>query len=248
MKAEATAQVAAPAGAQAIRHAWRGGAMLYDPAVITQPDPALFDPATHGEQARPVGAGGRQAAWFLSLPGGTQAALRHYRRGGLVGKLVRATYVWTGESDTRAFAEFRLMAELRDAGLAVPRPLAAGYWRHGLGYRAALLTERIPDAQPLALRLEDALCEPAAQAIADMHAAGAWHADLNLYNILIDRQNQAWLIDFDRGRGGGVDAAARQGNLARLRRSCEKVAGARGVAFWALLARSYEAAWRARQG
>jgi 3-deoxy-D-manno-octulosonic acid kinase len=50
------------------------------------------------------------------------------------------------------------------------------------------------------------------------------HADLNLHNLLLDAQSRVYLIDFDRGtrRAAGAWKAA---NLARLRRSLDKVAG-----------------------
>ncbi|MCH7834210.1 MAG: 3-deoxy-D-manno-octulosonic acid kinase, partial [Proteobacteria bacterium] len=39
-----------------------------------------------------------------------QFVLRHFLRGGLIGKLVRDAYVWTGEDTTRSFLEWRLLA------------------------------------------------------------------------------------------------------------------------------------------
>ena len=48
-------------------------------------------------------------------------------RGGLVGKLVRDRYVWTGEDNTRPFVEWRLLAKLAVNDLRVPRPAAARY-------------------------------------------------------------------------------------------------------------------------
>lgn len=121
------------------RLAWReapAGAMLYDAARIEAPGPALFDPSSYGAAAQPVAAGGRQAAWFVATPG-WQGVLRGYRRGGLAARVSRDAYVWQGEARTRGLREYRLLAHMREQGLAVPAPLAAGYWRHGLTYRAA---------------------------------------------------------------------------------------------------------------
>ncbi|WP_155196211.1 3-deoxy-D-manno-octulosonic acid kinase [Orrella sp. JC864] len=206
--------------------------------------PALFDPLAGGAQASAVGEGGRQAAWFVQA-GGVPAVLRHYRRGGLVGKLVRQSYLWQGEARTRPFAEFCVMARLHAAGLPVPAPLAAAYWRGGLSYRGALLTERIPGARALARRLDEPLWEPAARVIAALHAQGVWHADLNAYNLLFDAQDRPWLIDFDRAREGPLSAAQRLGNLRRLARSLEKVAGPQGVAYGQRIMQAYEQCWAA---
>src|SRR5690606_17950231 len=126
-------------------------------------------------------------------------------------------------------------------GLSVPAPLAAAYWRHGLTYRAAIIVERIPDVRPLAHLLDEPVWDAAAGAIAAMHGAGVWHADLNAFNILLDRQGRAWLIDFDRGTAGGVSARQRRSNLLRLRRSLEKVGGERGRALWDRLDGAYRA-------
>ena len=136
------------------------------------------------------------------------------------------------------------MAALHAQGLRVPMPLAAGYWRRGWSYRAAILVERIPDVRPLALAL-DASPDEVAGAIARMHRAGVWHADLNAFNILLDAQGHAWLIDFDRGKAGGLSSRARAGNLLRLRRSLRKVAGEQGEACGQGLQAAYARAWSA---
>ncbi|MFA4913312.1 MAG: 3-deoxy-D-manno-octulosonic acid kinase [Burkholderiaceae bacterium] len=217
--------------------------MLFDPAQGVAPTPSVFDPLSFGEHAQPVGQGGRQAAWFVSAGFG-DAVLRHYRRGGLIAKLSRDAYIWRGEQATRAFAEFRVMQRLSGLGLRVPAPLAAGYWRSALTYRAALLTRRIPHARPLALTLDEALIEPVAQTIAAMHRAGAWHADLNAYNIMLDADDQVWLIDFDRATLGQLTDSSRRANVARLQRSLIKVAGTRGEQFGQMLAKAYEHAWQ----
>lgn len=221
------------------------GAMLCAPGVASG-GPQLLDPASHGERARPVDAGGRQAAWFIDGPG-WQGVLRGYRRGGLVARLSRDAYVWQGESRTRSFREYRLLAMMREQGLKVPAPLAAAYWRRGVTYRAAILVERIPDVRPLAQALDEPVGDAVAAAIAAMHRAGVWHADLNAFNILIDPTGVVWLIDFDRGTAGGVSNRQRRGNLLRLRRSLEKIGAERGVACWEQVDRAYRTEMGDRQ-
>ncbi|WP_086079450.1 3-deoxy-D-manno-octulosonic acid kinase [Bordetella genomosp. 13] len=233
--------------AKARRQAWPApatGAMLWNEARLGDALPVRwFDPAAYGQRARPVQAGGRQAAWFVAGQG-WEGVLRAYRRGGLVARVSRDAYFWQGEDRTRSFREYRLLAALHDKGLRVPAPLAAGYWRQGVAYRAAILVERIPEVRPLAQAL-DAPADEVAGAIARMHRAGVWHADLNAYNVLLDADGRAWLIDFDRGTAGGLSDRARAGNLLRLRRSLRKVAGERGEACWQGLHKAYERAWSA---
>ncbi|MEN5346166.1 3-deoxy-D-manno-octulosonic acid kinase [Achromobacter mucicolens] len=227
------------------RTAWDGplaGAMLSDARRVADAGPEVFNPAHYGDRARPVDAGGRQAAWFVEGQD-WQGVLRRYRRGGMIARISRDAYLWNGESRTRSFREYRLLAALRAQGLPVPAPLAAAYWRQGPIYRAAIVVERIPGVRPLAQALTEPLWQPVADAIVRMHRAGVWHADLNAFNILIGNDGRVWLIDFDRGTQGALSERQRQANLDRLRRSLRKVAGEAGDRFWMRLRDSYWTAW-----
>lgn len=212
------------------------GAMCFDPRRISMPAQALFEPTNPSMGAVSVKVGGRQSAWFVSGDFG-QAVLRHYRRGGLVARVSRQRYIWTGEASTRSFAEFRIMQYLQGRGLNVPAPLAAAYWRSGLTYRAAILIERVTGVSTLAETLGQP--QAVAQAVFAMHEAGVWHADLNAYNILMDGSGRAWLIDFDRARRMPMTTKLRQSNLFRLRRSLLKVAGGPGLRLWQQIDQAY---------
>ncbi len=175
---------------------------------------------------------------------------RAYLRGGLPRHLIRDRYLWTGASRTRSFQEFKLLRWLHGQGLRVPVAIAARYRRRGLTYRAALLTQLIPGASTLAEVIASGadvgqVLPPVAVAIADLHRAGVWHADLNAMNILIDAGGLVWLIDFDRARTGVHDAAGLAGNLDRLLRSLRKVLVPARLAvvesFWPEFVRCYRA-------
>jgi 3-deoxy-D-manno-octulosonic acid kinase len=246
---------AAAAAAQAMNEAaqktTRSGAILCDAAIVAQVEADWFDPdhwRGHGGAQAPNG--GRGAAWLVQTPAGA-AVLRHYRRGGALARLAGDRYWWNGAERSRPFAEFRLLQWLRAQTLPVPRPLAARYQRDGLFYRADLLTGLIPAAETLAQRLAggtlDAACMAAVgTTIARFHAAGAWHADLNAHNVLLNASG-VHLIDFDRGRRRAPGAWTAQ-NLARLRRSLRKLgaAGQDEAAFerdlWQPLQQAYSAA------
>ena len=201
------------------------GAIVFDPDRVRQAEPGLFAIPSPDKPGS-----GRGAAWFVDGPNGA-ALLKHYRRGGWISRWVRRSYLWLGESRVRSVAEFALLQRLRRVGLPVPAPLAAAYWRRGLGYRAALLHERIPAATDFAERVatqrEHAPWERVGAAIGRCHALGAHHADLNAHNILLDGGDAPWLIDWDKGRlerGPGDWCRAVLDRLERsLRKECTTV-------------------------
>lgn len=225
------------------------GAILFDARRVQQAQAGWFDPAWWGERASAVTAGGRGSAWFVEAPFG-QAVLRHYLRGGLAARISRDTYAWHGADRTRSFDEFRLTRALHSLGLPVPRPIAACYWRRGLGYRAAILLERLPGVRSLAaLAAEDPASAPweaTGRLLARFHRAGLDHADLNADNILFDAR-QGWLIDFDKGSIRIPATGWREGNLARLQRSLLKLRGERPAAAVmedvARIRHAYDATW-----
>jgi 3-deoxy-D-manno-octulosonic acid kinase len=206
------------------------GAILYDPSRISHPQPADFEPLALLAAGRvSATAPGRGSAWFVdSRDGMPPQVLRHYRRGGLVARLVADRYLWSGEEATRAFRELRLLALVESLGLPAARPVAARYVRDGLWYRADLLTVAIPAARPLAECLDAAPGDPlwprVGATIRAFHDAGIRHADLNARNLLVRADGAVQMIDFDRGvqcRPGPW----REANLARLARSLQKFGG-----------------------
>ncbi|MDP4909471.1 MAG: 3-deoxy-D-manno-octulosonic acid kinase [Burkholderiaceae bacterium] len=204
---------------------------------------ASFDPLTSWLNAQPVTQGGRAAAWFVRADP-FDAVLRHYQRGGLVAKFIQNRYLWAGFAKTRSSQEFELMRTLWRLGLPVPRPLGAAAWRHGLSYRAALLTQRIPRAKPLAQCSDLETWRRAGAAIAEMHRFGVWHADLNVYNVLFDDQAKVWLIDFDRGRlMAFLTPGQRARNLSRLLRSLKKLSLSQHQPCWLALLDGYQERW-----
>jgi 3-deoxy-D-manno-octulosonic acid kinase len=226
------------------------GAILFDRERLRQADAQWMAPAYWGERARPVDSGGRGGAWFIDAPFGP-SLLRLYKRGGMAANLSADRYLWRGANRTRSFAEFRLTRELRAKGLPVPRPYIASYMHDGMGYRAAILMERLPEVRSLADRFQvaggDAPLEETGRLVARFHRAGLDHADLNAHNILFDAQGHGWLIDFDRGVLRIPATRWRTANLARLKRSLLKLRGQRTPAQveddFARLRVAYDRAW-----
>ena len=205
------------------------GAILYDPEVIGEVSDHLFGPAAWRETS-PVGgalrSGGRGAAWYLAGDGG-QFVLRQYLRGGLISKVVRRAFVWSGADSTRSFREWRLLAKMVSLDLPVPRPAAARYVRSGPFYSAEIITVRIPAIRSLADRLLEAagnaeFWRSIGVGIGHFHAAGVNHPDLNAYNVQLDQKDGFWLLDFDRGTFA-TSGPWRQHNIARFHRSLQKI-------------------------
>lgn len=198
----------------------------YDESLVSEPEKALFDIEYWQSHNAVVGsATGRGTTWFVQL-NSIQAALRHYRRGGLFGKLVKDNYWFSGWEKTRSAQEYQLLLMLTEAGVHVPKPIAARAVKTGLTYQADLLSERIPNAKDLVSILQEQVLsaeryQKIGQEIAKMHDAGVNHTDLNIHNILLDANDRVWLIDFDKCcQQAGSDW--QKNNLDRLLRSFRK--------------------------
>ncbi len=207
----------------------RNGAILYDTAIINQISERAFR-ANGWAVAKPIRgrlrSSGRGKTLIVS-DGEHEFVLRHYIRGGLPGRLIRDSYLWLGESKTRSFAEWYLLAKLISLGLPVPRPAAARYRRSGPFYTADLLTMRLPEIRSLADRLaerpgDEEFWRKLGGQLHRFHAAGVNHADLNAYNVQIGRNDEMFLLDFDRGRIL-PPGQWQQKNIGRLHRSLRKI-------------------------
>ena len=209
----------------------RNGAILYDKAIINQISAERFSPQGWRHAEVLTGAlrsSGRGNTTFVgNVP--RQFVLRHYVRGGLFGKVVRDTYVFSGENLTRSFMEWRLLDKLAANNLNVPRPAAARFCRRGTFYTADLITVRIPDVVCLSQYIADEdrdeeFWHSVGASIWKFHQAGVYHADMNAYNVQVDKDGDIWMLDFDKG---SLKSPGRwqQETLGRLHRSLQKVLG-----------------------
>ena len=205
------------------------GAILYDKAIINQISDERFTPGgwPHAEKlGGPLRSAGRGNTLYVgNVP--RQFVLRHYMRGGLLGKIVRDTYVFSGADKTRSFLEWRLLYKLASNQLRVPRPAAARYCQRGTFYKADIITVRIPEVMSLTQYIgennpDEAFWYSVGESIYEFHAAGVYHADMNAYNLQIDSAGLLWMLDFDKGslRSPGP---WQQATLSRLHRSLQKI-------------------------
>jgi len=198
----------------------------YDGDLLGTCDAMIFDPDWLRQSGALTGSStGRNQAFFLRHQG-REMVLRHFWRGGLIGKINPDLYLRQSVAQSRAMREMLLLDWMWEQGLPVPQPVAARFSPIGLCYRADIITLRLQDTRTLAEVLRDHALESAHWAevgavIARMHEAGVNHSDLNCRNILLQNGNKIWLIDFDKCERRDPGPWAQE-NLARLKRSFEK--------------------------
>ncbi|CAI8162675.1 MAG: 3-deoxy-D-manno-octulosonic acid kinase [Pseudidiomarina mangrovi] len=202
----------------------------FDDNLATAVSDDYFAPSFWRQKGQIIGsATGRASAWFIQHQPHNML-LRHYYRGGLVGKFNRDRFAREAIVKSRAMAEFSLLLQLRELGLPVPQPIAARYQRAPIwGYRADILVAVIADSQDvfkllLQRSLTAAEWQSVGATIRQLHQAGVYHSDLNCHNIMLDQAGKVWLVDFDKC-GFRTEGEWQQANLQRLLRSLLKEQG-----------------------
>lgn len=207
---------------------------LYDSHEINTFVPNMLDVSYWQKESAITGsAQGRGTTWFIKYTDKLSKqtkhwVLRHYYRGGLIGKIINDSYWFTSQVNTRAAREFSLLSHMQKLALPAPKPVACRVIRYGLFYRADLLSTRIENAQDLVellskQALSETLWKKIGVTIKRFHDNNIYHHDLNAHNILIDNKENVFLIDFDRGEiRKNNQASWQQANIARLLRSFEK--------------------------
>lgn len=200
---------------------------LYDANTIDAFSPEMFTPSYWQQQNAVLGtAQGRGTTYFVQHKS-NQWVLKHYYRGGLIGKVINDRYFFTGHQNTRAVREFSLLKKLQALSLPAPKPIAIQIKKQGLYYQADILTERIAHAKDLVAILQhqplsDEQWQKIGGCLQQFHHHGIYHHDLNAHNILIDNHENIWLIDFDRGEQRAPEKQWQQANMNRLLRSFNK--------------------------
>jgi 3-deoxy-D-manno-octulosonic acid kinase len=200
-----------------------------------------FD-AAGGQAGRPVLAG-RAAMVHLRLDAAGPVVVKPYRRGGLLGRVIRHTYLHGRQH--RSQMEYDWLLRATDMGLTVPVPVAFAFRGHWF-YRCWLVTRAVPGARTLAqmsLQGPDAAARLLPELARQMELLvrhAVWHPDLHPGNVLVDGQQRLFLIDFDKVTR--VSASPRRLRL-RYRRRWQRAV--RKHQLPAELATGLEAAWTA---
>ena len=226
-----------------------GQHIRYDSDIFNNLEDVSFNSRVWAQRSSIVGfAEGRGTTFFIQHQN-LDFVLRHYQRGGLVAKMSKEKYLWLGLRFTRPWREWVLLEKMLKKGLPVPVPAAVKVERKGLLYTADIMMHRIPNAKTLMhiLMIEE-LAEghwiSIGSEIRRFHEEGVYHADLNANNILLDESGCCFLIDFDRCSIRKPKLKWQKENLARLKRSLNKISKNEDVFHfsdvnWRLLLRGY---------
>jgi 3-deoxy-D-manno-octulosonic acid kinase len=145
---------------------------------------------------------GRTSITVGRLQGIGSVAIKYYRRGGALRHLIKKRYLKCGK--TRCQIEYELLQKVRSLGINAPDPVAFAYRGH-LFYQCWLVTREIQDHQTLA-QLSLSNKEQARMAMKAVIKQVSMlinnkilHVDLHPGNVILDHQNQVYLLDFDKG-------------------------------------------------
>ncbi len=136
-------------------------------------------------------ASGRGLVYFFSILG-ENCVLRHYYRGGLVAKVSTDKFIFRHVTQTRPYQELTLLTKLYEAGLNVPKPIAAKLKRTFFTYSADIITGTIPRTQELHSYILQQALEPSVwhqigATLRQMHDLQACHYDINVKNVLLQQ-------------------------------------------------------------
>ena len=144
---------------------------------------------------------GRSPASRGSIKDIGPVVIKTYTRGGMINLITKYRYLRTGTP--RCQREFEVMRSVRKLGVSVPKPIAFAY-RGRVSYSCWLATEEVNEPLNLAELCradEDRCCKAITQLAEQIRILinkQVLHVDLHPGNVLIDRNDRIYIVDFDR--------------------------------------------------
>ncbi len=150
---------------------------------------------------------GRIRPRSVHVDGIGRVIVKHYYRGGVLRHINRRSYLKIGK--IRSAAEFETLTLVRTIGVNAPEPVAFAYrTRWAVFYQAWLAVREIPGGISLAecSRAEPERARAAIPNLEDqihiLRDFGVLHVDLHPGNVLVDAEDQVYIIDFDKAKTG----------------------------------------------
>jgi 3-deoxy-D-manno-octulosonic acid kinase len=146
--------------------------------------------------------GGRAPVINTVINGLGPVVIKQFKRGGLIRFIIKNRYMKYGK--TRGQLELELMQKLRQLGIRTPEPIAYAYRGFPL-YTAWLITREIEEACTLAelcgqdIERVNRIMKRVFEQIDRLVECRCMHVDLHPGNILVDQNDNIYLIDFDKG-------------------------------------------------
>lgn len=180
---------------------------------------------------------GRGKTYLVQDPYNRRVIIRHYWRGGLIGKVLGDKFLSFFGSSHRAFREYDLLQTMKKMGLPVPKPIAAKEEKSLFFIRNDIVMLEIPGTKNLgeilsARRLTDEEIAKIGDAVGKLFKAGIYHSDLNINNILFDGADNVWIVDFDKCVQRTIGKKQYHEMVNRLKRSFDKFKEERNNFYW----------------
>lgn len=179
------------------------------------------------EKSEGVSSRGGRGQTLLFKKDGRDLVLRHYKRGGLFGKLVSDSFFCFEPHSHRAYDEFTLLNRMLELKLPVPKPVIAREISNGIGIVQDIVIERLNGYTDLSYviaqrHLSSEEFISIGKTLKLFFDNNILHTDLNIRNILIDADRKVCVIDFDKCFLVPLTDSNKEEMISRLLRSFRK--------------------------
>jgi 3-deoxy-D-manno-octulosonic acid kinase len=179
------------------------------------------------ERSEGVTSRGGRGQTLLFKKDGRDLVLRHYKRGGVFGKLVSDSFFLFEPHSHRAYDEFTLLNKMLEMSLPVPKPVIAREIKSGFGIVQDIVIERLNGYTDLSYviaqrHLSSEEFISIGQTIKSFFDNNILHTDLNIRNILLGQNGGVSVIDFDKCFHVELTSSDKEEMINRLLRSFRK--------------------------